>query len=74
MTLTLCFQALHTPVVNVPGLKGSNDMPIGISLVAPRYRDRHLLKVSRAVGQVLDGNSASSLLHSNTSSQLEGHV
>ncbi|KAK6433608.1 hypothetical protein LTR95_010210, partial [Oleoguttula sp. CCFEE 5521] len=35
--------ALHTPVMNVPGFQGSHGMPIGVSLVAPRYHDRHLL-------------------------------
>ncbi|KAF9889715.1 hypothetical protein FE257_007021 [Aspergillus nanangensis] len=46
--------ALHTPVVNVPGFCGENGMPIGLSLVAPRYRDRHLLRVSAAVGKVFE--------------------
>ncbi|ESU09795.1 hypothetical protein FGSG_03425 [Fusarium graminearum PH-1] len=40
--------ALHTPVVNIPGFRGKNDMPVGVSLVAARLRDRHLLKVSEA--------------------------
>ena len=40
--------------MNVPGFQGPNGMPIGVSLVAPRYRDRHLLKVSKAVGQVFE--------------------
>ncbi|OTB19323.1 hypothetical protein K445DRAFT_314206 [Daldinia sp. EC12] len=44
--------ALHVPAVNVPGFKGENGMPIGLSLVAPRYRDRHLLVVSKAVGEI----------------------
>ncbi|KAI0383606.1 glutamyl-tRNA amidotransferase subunit A [Hypomontagnella monticulosa] len=44
--------ALHTPVVNIPGFKGENGMPIGLSLVAPRYHDRHLLAVSKAVGAI----------------------
>jgi NCS1 family nucleobase:cation symporter-1 len=47
-------QALHTPVVNVPGFKGDNGMPVGISLVAPRYRDRHLLAVSKKVGEIFE--------------------
>ncbi|KAI1652814.1 amidase signature enzyme [Daldinia decipiens] len=44
--------ALHVPVVNIPGFKGGNGMPIGLSLVAPRYHDRHLLAVSKAVGEI----------------------
>jgi NCS1 family nucleobase:cation symporter-1 len=47
-------QALHTPVVNIPGFKGDNGMPVGISLVAPRYRDRHLLAVSKKVGDIFE--------------------
>lgn len=27
-------------------------MPVGVSLVAPRYHDRHLLVVSKAVGEI----------------------
>ncbi|TGJ82042.1 hypothetical protein E0Z10_g6716 [Xylaria hypoxylon] len=46
--------ALHTPVVNIPGFGGANDMPIGLSLVAPRYQDRRLLAVSKAVGVIFE--------------------
>jgi Asp-tRNA(Asn)/Glu-tRNA(Gln) amidotransferase A subunit family amidase len=50
----LIWTALHTPVVNVPGFKGDNGMPIGLSLVAPRYHDRRLLAVSKKVGKVFE--------------------
>ncbi|KAL5335974.1 amidase signature domain-containing protein [Aspergillus crustosus] len=55
--------ALHTPVINIPGFAGENGMPIGLSLVAPRYRDQHLLKVSKAVGKIFseEGGWKSSL-------------
>ncbi|GAW11583.1 hypothetical protein ANO14919_009300 [Xylariales sp. No.14919] len=46
--------ALHTPVVNIPGFRGVNDMPIGLSLIAPRYQDRRLLMVSKAVGAIFE--------------------
>ncbi|KAH9894668.1 amidase signature domain-containing protein [Xylariomycetidae sp. FL2044] len=46
--------AFHTPVVNIPGFEGENGMPIGLSLVAPRYHDRHLLAVSKVVGKVFE--------------------
>jgi Asp-tRNA(Asn)/Glu-tRNA(Gln) amidotransferase A subunit family amidase len=29
-------------------------MPIGVSLVAPRYHDRRLLAVSKAVGEIFE--------------------
>ncbi|KAI1267482.1 amidase [Xylariaceae sp. FL1019] len=48
--------ALHTPVVNIPGFQGANGMPIGLSLVAPRYYDRHLLTVSKAVGEIFEAD------------------
>ncbi|KAL7794400.1 amidase signature domain-containing protein [Trichoderma ceciliae] len=50
----LCWSALHTPVVNIPGFQGQTGMPIGLSLVAPRYRDRHLLKVAKEVGKLFE--------------------
>lgn len=46
--------ALHTPVVNIPGFQGAHGMPIGVSLVAPRYRDRHLLNVAKEVGKIYE--------------------
>ncbi|OLN91613.1 Glutamyl-tRNA(Gln) amidotransferase subunit A 1 [Colletotrichum chlorophyti] len=46
--------ALHVPVVNIPGFKGPNGMPVGVSLVAPRYHDRQLLAVSKAVGDIFE--------------------
>ena len=49
-------QALHTPVVNIPGFKGEHGMPIGLSLIAPRYRDRHLLKVAKVIGKIFETN------------------
>ena len=47
-------KALHTPVVNIPGFVGANGMPIGLSIVAPRYHDRHLLAVSAKVGEIFE--------------------
>lgn len=41
-------------MVNIPGFKGANGMPIGVTLAAPRYSDRHLLKVSKAVGEIFE--------------------
>ena len=41
-------------MINVPGFKGEHNMPVGLSLVAPRYHDRHLLAVSKKVGEVFE--------------------
>lgn len=46
--------ALHVPVVNVPGFRGENGMPVGLSLVGARFRDEHLLDVAGAVGEVFN--------------------
>ncbi|RDW65314.1 amidase signature (AS) enzyme-1 [Coleophoma crateriformis] len=43
---------LQGPVLNVPGFKGENGMPVGLTLVTARYRDLHLLHVGKAVGAV----------------------
>ncbi|KAI1070771.1 hypothetical protein LB507_006740 [Fusarium sp. FIESC RH6] len=45
---------LHVPVLNIPGFVGFNGMPIGLSLVAPRYHDRKLLSVGREVGKLFE--------------------
>ncbi|KAF4341230.1 amidase [Fusarium beomiforme] len=45
---------LHTPVVNIPGFRGKSNLPVGVSLVSARLRDRHLLKVSEAVGHIFE--------------------
>lgn len=44
--------ALHAPIVNIPGFKGENGMPVGLSLTAGRYKDLALLNVAKEVGKV----------------------
>ncbi|KAI1215178.1 amidase signature enzyme [Annulohypoxylon truncatum] len=44
----------HMPVINVPGFYGAHGMPISLSLVAPRYHDQHLLKMSKVFRELLD--------------------
>lgn len=46
---------LHMPAVNVPAFVGEHGMPVGLSLVAGRYRDQHLLRVGKVVAEVLLG-------------------
>ncbi|KAF2125186.1 Asp-tRNA Asn/Glu-tRNA Gln amidotransferas-like protein subunit A [Dothidotthia symphoricarpi CBS 119687] len=46
--------AMHMPVLNVPGFKGNHGLPVGLSLVAARYRDQHLLEVCRVVGRLFE--------------------
>ncbi|KAI3394337.1 hypothetical protein diail_2889 [Diaporthe ilicicola] len=50
----LIWTALHVPIINIPGFKGQTGMPVGISLVAPRYYDRKLLAASRSIGKIFE--------------------
>ncbi len=47
LPLRSVFKGLHMPVINVPAFVGANEMPIGVSLVAGRFRDQHLLRIGR---------------------------
>ena len=48
------WSALHAPVINLPGLTGPRGLPVGISLVGPRYSDCRLLAVAEALAAVID--------------------
>ena len=37
------------PVINIPAFVGERGMPVGLSLVAGRYRDRHLLHIAKVL-------------------------
>lgn len=50
----LIWTALHVPIINIPGFQGDNGLPVGISLVAPRYHDRKLLAASRSIGKIFE--------------------
>jgi Asp-tRNA(Asn)/Glu-tRNA(Gln) amidotransferase A subunit family amidase len=44
--------ALHAPIVNIPGFKGENGMPVGLSLTTARFKDQALLNVAEEVSKV----------------------
>jgi Asp-tRNA(Asn)/Glu-tRNA(Gln) amidotransferase A subunit family amidase len=46
-------QGFHTPVIHIPAFTGANGMPVGISLVTGRYRDQHLLRISKVLSEAL---------------------
>ena len=50
------WSALHAPVINLPGLTGPQNLPMGISLVGPRYSDSRLLAVAEALAPVIDAD------------------
>jgi Asp-tRNA(Asn)/Glu-tRNA(Gln) amidotransferase A subunit family amidase len=41
------------PVIHVPAFAGPNGMPVGLSLVARRYCDQHLLSIAKVLSQAL---------------------
>jgi len=45
---------LHIPAMNVIGFKGENDMPICLTLVGPRYSDRHQVHVAQTLGPLFE--------------------
>lgn len=42
-------QGIHKPVINIPAFTGVHGMPIGISVVAGRFFDQELLKISKVL-------------------------
>ncbi|KAF9767486.1 hypothetical protein IL306_015340 [Fusarium sp. DS 682] len=57
-TFNTLWTGFHMPVVNIPAFVGEHGMPIGISLVGPRYRDQQLLLTSQVVGKILMSKGA----------------
>ncbi|KAI1358545.1 amidase signature enzyme [Xylaria arbuscula] len=57
-TFNTLWTGFHMPVINIPAFNGSHGMPIGISLVAPRYHDQHLLKTSQTLCEALAPNAS----------------
>ena len=52
--LNAMWTLLHVPVIQVPGFKGPNGLPVGLSLTSPRYTDRRLIGVAQAVGPLFE--------------------
>jgi len=44
---------MQVPVVNVPGLRGPEGMPVGVSLVGRRYEDRAVIHYAGLLGDLL---------------------
>lgn len=45
---------LQVPALNIPGFAGENGLPIGLTLVGPRYHDLHVLHMGHAIGKVFE--------------------
>jgi len=46
-------QGIHMPVINIPAFAGAHGMPVGISVIAGRFFDQHLLKISKVLSEPL---------------------
>jgi Asp-tRNA(Asn)/Glu-tRNA(Gln) amidotransferase A subunit family amidase len=51
--LTNLIQGIHMPVINIPAFTGAHGMPIGISVVAGRFFDHHLLRIGKVLSEPL---------------------
>ena len=49
---------LHGPSINVPAIRGPTGLPVGVTLLAPRFRDRQLLQAAAAVADCFAGPMA----------------
>lgn len=45
---------LHVPAVNLPGFAGEDGLPIGLTLIKPRYNDLNALRMAKAIGAVFE--------------------
>ena len=45
---------LHVPCINMPKWRSAAGLPLGLTLVGPRFADRRLLAVARAIDAALD--------------------
>ena len=45
---TRCFNGTHEPVVCLPCGRGSDGMPVGMQIVAPKYRERTAVRIALA--------------------------
>ena len=48
------WSALHAPVINIPGMVGPTGLPVGLSLVGPRYSDARILAISKVLSPALE--------------------
>lgn len=45
---------LHAPTLNVPSFTGEHRLPIGMTLVGPRYGDMQLLRAGKTIGDLFE--------------------
>lgn len=50
-SFNLMWTVLHLPVLNIPGFVGPNGLPVGLSMVTPRYTEESLLHTAQVVSK-----------------------
>ena len=50
LTFNALWSLLHVPTINVPGLVGLKGLPVGLTVVGPRFADRQVLAAARVIG------------------------
>jgi Asp-tRNA(Asn)/Glu-tRNA(Gln) amidotransferase A subunit family amidase len=45
---------LHVPCVGIPVMNGPKGLPVGVTLVGPRYSDARLLAIAKALAPIID--------------------
>lgn len=51
-SFNLMWTVLYLPVLNIPGFVGPNGLPVGLSMVTPRFTEEHLLHTAQEVSSV----------------------
>lgn len=41
---------LHAPAMNIPGLRGADGMPVGLTVVGGRYKDLEVINIAKNIG------------------------
>ncbi|KAK3681295.1 amidase signature domain-containing protein, partial [Podospora appendiculata] len=62
---------LHMPVINIPAFSGAHGMPIGLSFVAGRLRDQHLLHIGKALSGPLMAGGGWKTINDNNGSEAD---
>ncbi|SMQ53068.1 unnamed protein product [Zymoseptoria tritici ST99CH_3D7] len=52
-SLNFLWSGLHVPVVHIPAFTGEHGLPVGLSIVAGRFHDQYLVKISKILGEPL---------------------
>jgi Asp-tRNA(Asn)/Glu-tRNA(Gln) amidotransferase A subunit family amidase len=58
MTFNGMWTLLHAPCINVPGFSGPLGLPVGVTVVAPRFADRRALAAAKALDELFGAASS----------------